>query len=276
MGLLRHLAQNRIRILVLGVTALDAMLYVLDRGHSVWNTAHATILMSQTALLAAFAMLVPWNRRFIFPVVALIGVLMLGFVTRGDEAAKMLLTLAVATALWPVPARLSGRRLMRRNDPNERLPGDNTHSLYLWFLMMTVIGGWIIIVQRFPGPIGDRPYLVATSLGSFLGIRIVLSQWPWRVWASLYIGVMFVVGFGAMLVSADAAATMNWTAPPIHGRLAPIWSPVEFVTTRLENLRYLDMLNVGLIWLATFFAITTTMLLMLRVAGHRILPVDYR
>jgi hypothetical protein len=256
------------------VIALDAILYAVAKDGSLGQVAYAATATSQAALLAIMAMLARWSWETAFPFAALFGLFALGWATLGDEAAKTLLAIAVATALWPLPGRLSGQRLVRLTDRDERVLHRRSYPLFLWFLMMAVIGAWIIVAQRLPAAVTDRPYLVATSLGSFLGIRIVLSHRPQRVWAPLYIGIMFVLGFGAMLVSADARATMNWTAPPVHEPLAPIWSPIDFVSTRLANLRYLDLLNVGLTWLATFFATATVVLLVLRFAGFRVVSLD--
>jgi hypothetical protein len=276
MELFRRLRRDPVAALFVGLVALDGTLCALAQGRSIWDSTYASALISETALLAVIAVIVPWNRAVAIPLVALCGVLALSFLTLHEDGSKTLYMLALATALWPLPARLSGQRLVRIVGCRKDLTPDRGHSLYQWFLMIAVIGGWIVIVRRFPVPIADRSYLLMAALSSFLGLRIVLGHWGPRMTALLYAAIMFVCGLGGLLISAEAEATMRWTVPPIHEPLAPISSPIDFVTTRLANLRYLDMLNVGLIFLATLFVIETAALLVLRLSGYRVVRLEHR
>jgi hypothetical protein len=257
--------------LIVAIVAFDAGSLALAEDIPLCRVAFASALVCQTSLLAICAMLMSWTWRLVYPLLGIGALAALSSAALEGEGAKSLLALAAATATWPLPVRLSGKRLLWIKSGDGISVGGHTHSLRQWFLMTAVIAGWMIIAQRFPSPASDQGYFVTTSLMSFLGFSFVLGRSRLRICLPLYVGIIIVCGGVWMMIAAEAAATNHWTAPPIHGELGSIVSPLDFVTTRLSELNYLGILPIYLVWLATIFYVETVGLLAFRLAGYRVI-----
>ena len=270
MRTLLEVRPHPVALLILGAGLLDAILFSKPAFLARPDAAFGSALISETALLSVVAVLMRFGRHTIWIVTSLCALLTFGVVAEGLEAGKILLITIAGSAIWPLPLRLTGKQLFRAADHDELAGGDGSQSLRQWFLMVAVIGAWFVIADRLPGPIVDGLYFITTSVVSFLGVCIVLGLWQRRVWIPVYLGMLIACGFACLMISAEAAATMNWTATDVYGELAPIWSPIAFVETRLAHLRYFDMLRDGLTWLATVAIVQSMILVTLRWAGYRI------
>ena len=133
---------------------------------------------------------------------------------------------------------------------------------------------WITLLRTELISERDRFYVLANSLATAVGFSIVLSNRRMFIWAPLYATLLVVCCLLGLLGSAEALATMSWRFPPIYGELAPLWSPIRFLTTRFALLSYLDQMNVGLARLEAFCAVTTGVLFALRFAGYRVVTLE--
>jgi hypothetical protein len=277
---LRHYA---VLALVLGLGSVTLFLGLVDRKlvhvgppiprEILWGVASAAAILSELTLVIVCAMLASWTPRNCIGFVVLGALLYIAWSVGLSDDTSILVTVVAATALLPLPARLSGKRLTRLTKAQIRTTPRSTHSLRQWFLSIAVIGIWFVAVPNLSSTPGDRGFFVAISLASFFGVSLVLGNLPLRVSALLYVFMLFACGLGASLYLAESLGTMNFSAPPVHGELAPISSPIEFLTTRLAHLQYFDVLDVTVVWLATMAAIQMVTLSALRFAGYRIVHI---
>jgi len=265
------LRQYAIPILVACLAAVDIWLGLDSRW---WRwVVYIVAIISETMLLAVWLTMQIWTWRVPVSVLGLAGLIVAGAATHGHENfGWLMLTIVAATAAWPLPARFCGIRVVRLPDERRNWTSARNQSLREWFLSIAVVAVWIAILKGELIP-SDRIFTLTTSLATYLGFRIMLAGRSLPICIAQYAAMQMALACAALLLSAEAAVTLNRSAPPMHGDLAPIWSPVEFVRSRLAALRYLDTLNVGVIWLGTYFCIVTSSLSVLRYAGYRIANV---